>query len=134
MLCAGEARAIGEAFRGAAIDKSRFPEEVTDVYRRAFLEPGAATAAVNWYRALRYMPADWNALIQNPPVIETPTLMIWGEEDAALGKELTYGTDELVRDFTIHYVPNVSHWVQQEAPESVNAMLGAWLEKRADGA
>ena len=51
--------------------------------------------------------------------------MIWGEEDAALGKELTYGTEELVDDFTIRYLPQVSHWVQQEAPEAVNAMIRA---------
>jgi pimeloyl-ACP methyl ester carboxylesterase len=56
--------------------------------------------------------------------------MIWGEEDAALGKELTYGTEDLVTDFTIRYLPQVSHWVQQEAPEAVNAMIRAWIEGR----
>jgi pimeloyl-ACP methyl ester carboxylesterase len=53
--------------------------------------------------------------------------MIWGEDDTALGKELTYGTEKLVKDFTIRYLPDVSHWVQQEAPETVNAMIEAWL-------
>jgi pimeloyl-ACP methyl ester carboxylesterase len=59
--------------------------------------------------------------------IEVPTLMIWGEVDAALGKELTYGTNTYVADLTLRYLPNVSHWVQQEAPETVNAMIDAWL-------
>ncbi len=58
---------------------------------------------------------------------EVPTLMIWGEEDTALDISTTYNTDELVSDFTIRYVPNVSHWVQQEAPEVVNAIMEAWL-------
>ena len=53
--------------------------------------------------------------------------MIWGEVDAALGKELSYGTDAYVADLTLRYLPNVSHWVQQEAPETVNAMIEAWL-------
>lgn len=127
MLRAGNGRAITEAFRGMAIDKSRFPEEVTEVYRRAALEPGALTAMVNWYRGLRYSPREWKPLRDNPPLIEIPTLMLWGEEDAALGKELTYGTEELVPNLTLRYLPNVSHWVQQEAPETVNAMLEAWL-------
>jgi len=65
------------------------------------------------------------------PVIETPTLMIWGEDDIALTKETTYGTAEHVRDFRIRYLPRVSHWVQQEAPEAVNAMIRAFLTGRS---
>jgi pimeloyl-ACP methyl ester carboxylesterase len=53
--------------------------------------------------------------------------MIWGEKDIALGKHLTYGTEKLVKNLTIRYLPDVSHWVQQEAPETVNAMMEAWL-------
>ena len=61
------------------------------------------------------------------PIIEAPTLMIWGEADTALGRATTIGTDAFVRDFTIRYIPDASHWVQQESPETVNAMLRAWL-------
>ncbi len=61
------------------------------------------------------------------PVIETPTLMLWGLEDVALSKETTDGTDEFVSDLTLRFLPGVSHWVQHEAPEIVNAMLLAWL-------
>jgi epoxide hydrolase 4 len=57
--------------------------------------------------------------------------MIWGERDLALGKELSYGTGDHVSDFTLRYLPDVSHWVQQEAPETVNAMLEAWLEGKS---
>jgi hypothetical protein len=32
-----------------------------------------------------------------------------------------------VRDLTLRYLPRVSHWVQQEAPETVNEMIEAWL-------
>lgn len=127
VLGARNGRAIVEAFRGMAIDKTRFPDEVTEVYRQNAIQPGALTAMVNWYRGLRHMPPAWSALTADPPVIEIPTLLLWGEEDVALGKELTYGTDALVRDLTLRYLPNVSHWVQQEAPETVNAMIDAWL-------
>jgi pimeloyl-ACP methyl ester carboxylesterase len=64
---------------------------------------------------------------QGIPVIEVPTLMIWGEDDVALCKETTYGTERYVRDLTLRYLPGVSHWVQQDAPEIVNAMLAAFL-------
>lgn len=117
------ARMIGEAFRSMAIDKSRFPEEVLDVYRSAALEPGAMTAMLNWYRANRFTSTFERAT----PMLETKTLMIWGEADTALGIEMTYETDVLVRDFTLRYLPNASHWVQQDAPEAVNEILEAWL-------
>jgi pimeloyl-ACP methyl ester carboxylesterase len=32
-----------------------------------------------------------------------------------------------VADLTLRYLPGVSHWVQQDDPEAVNAILEAWL-------
>lgn len=128
-LTARGARAIGEAFRGMAVDKSRFPDEVLAHYQENALKPGAMTAMVNWYRAnfsgalARWAPGQ-------APVIESPTLMVWGEEDAALGLELTEGYGPYVRDFTLRRLPGVSHWVQQEAPDAVNALLADWLRAK----
>jgi len=53
--------------------------------------------------------------------------MIWGEDDVALGKETTYGTERYVSDLRIAYLPGVSHWVQQEAPERFNTILASFL-------
>jgi pimeloyl-ACP methyl ester carboxylesterase len=55
--------------------------------------------------------------------------MLWGEEDVALGKETTYGTREYVSDLQLHYLPGVSHWVQQDAPERVNEELRRFLDE-----
>ena len=120
--------AIGRAFRDMAVDKSRFPDEVLRVYQNAAAQPGALTAMVNYYRAL--LRSLRRNRLRGTPRIDTPTLMIWGEADAALGKELTYGTDQYVSNLTLRYLPQVSHWVQQEAPETVNAMMEAWLLDR----
>jgi pimeloyl-ACP methyl ester carboxylesterase len=75
---------------------------------------------INWYRAV---VRDRRALPEPVPVITAPTTLIWGENDVALGKELTYGTDEYVEDLEVHYLPGISHWVQQEAPDEVNGFL-----------
>jgi pimeloyl-ACP methyl ester carboxylesterase len=127
VMTANGARAIANAFTGMAVDKSRFPPEVTDVYRRNALIPGAMTAMINYYRANTGMLGRWGA---SPPLIGVPTLMIWGEEDAALSIENTQGYGPLVSDFTLHRLPGVSHWVQQEAPERVNAILGEWVGRK----
>ena len=122
------ARAVANAFTGMAVDKSRFPPEVTDVYRQNALIPGAMTAMINYYRANVGLIGNF---ADGAAMIEVPTLMIWGEEDAALGLETTNGYDEFVRDFRLERLPGVSHWVQQEAPEKVNAIMRDWLGRLA---
>jgi pimeloyl-ACP methyl ester carboxylesterase len=126
MLGARGARFIGQAFIGMAVDKSRFPKPVLDHYRQNALHPGALTAMINYYRAnLRTLGRAAPA-----PPIDVPTLMIWGEQDTALGLELTEGYDPYVTDFTLCRLPGVSHWVQQEAPEQVNARFLTWLKNK----
>ena len=123
-LLRNDAAALRRAFRGMAVDKSRFPDAVLDVYARAAAEPGALTAMINWYRAAFRYPTDMDI---GDGRVDVPTLQIWGEADAALGLETLDGTDRYVSDLTQRRLPNVSHWVQQEAPEAVNAILSEWL-------
>jgi pimeloyl-ACP methyl ester carboxylesterase len=119
------ARAIGEIFRRTSVDPTRFPAQVTEVYRRNASQPGALTAMLNYYRAL--LRGRRKIAARGLPVIEVPTLMIWGEDDVALTKETTYGTGEFVSNLQIRYLPRVSHWVQQEAPAQVNTMIAAFV-------
>lgn len=131
LLTANDARAVRRAFRESAIDKRRFLPADLDVYARAAQAPGAMTAMINWYRA-----AARNRTLSSGeryPTIEIPTLLIWGEADTALDLATTQGTDHHVSDFTLRRLPKVSHWVQQEAPEAVNAILRDWLTPAAPG-
>jgi len=130
LLAARNGRAIAQALRaGAGSDAaSRFSDEAVGVYLKAALEPDALRAMINYYRANLGDPMMRKISVPFVLPIDTPTLMIWGENDIALGKELTYGTEAYVRKLTIRYLPGVSHWVQQDAPDAVNAMLGAFLE------
>ncbi len=126
-LGARGARGVGRAFLDMAVHKERFPEDVLEVYRAQAREPGALTAMLNWYRANRF-----RTLADGPmPRIEVPTLLIWGMQDQALGAELVPGTEEWVRDLTVRRIPDASHWVQQDAPEQVNAILREWLATAA---
>lgn len=118
------AEPIRQAFLKMAVDKSRFPKNDLDIYAAAASRPGALTAMINYYRALVRL-SGFNRVGDGR--VDVPTLMIWGEEDTALNIHCTEGTEEWVPNFTLHRLPGVSHWVQQEAPEKVNDILGAWL-------
>jgi epoxide hydrolase 4 len=125
-LAKDEALGIKRAFSNMAVDKSRFPNDVLDVYAKAALRPGALTAMINYYRAL---VRHRSSVDPGDGRVEVPTLMIWGEEDAALNIHCTEGTEDYVSNFTLRRLPGVSHWVQQEAPEDVNRLLAAWLDQ-----
>jgi pimeloyl-ACP methyl ester carboxylesterase len=129
MLAAREADAIGRAFLGSAVNKANFPPEIIAHYRENAIQPGALTAMINYYRA------NFPGILDQAtaPVIEVPTLMIWGEQDMALDIALTEGYGPLVRDFTLVRLPDASHWVQQDAPEAVNAAMANWLTQKQLG-
>lgn len=127
MLSADGHRRIDNAFTSMAVDPTSFTDEDLRRYREAASEPGALTAMLAYYRAYVRGGGAARQRALGFPRIDAPTLMIWGEHDTALGKETTIGTAEHVSDLTVRYLPNASHWVQQEAPETVNAMLRAWL-------
>jgi epoxide hydrolase 4 len=127
MMGAKGARGIKGAFYNMAVDKSRFGKEVLQIYANAALRPGALKSMINFYRALLRTP-DFRQIGGGD--IVTPTLMIWGEEDSALNIHCTEGTEQWVPHFTLHRLPGVSHWVQQEAPDQVNQILESWLDRK----
>ncbi len=127
VLQANDYQWIASTFVDMAIDKSAFTKEDLNAYKDAAAKRGALTAMLNYYRnifpeLLQESQQDWEML-------EIPTLMIWGENDTALGKELTYGTEKYVRNLTVKYIPDCSHWVQQEKPALVNQYLREFLQE-----
>jgi epoxide hydrolase 4 len=121
------AAVIERLFYDMAVDKTHFTPDILAAYRANAAIPGALTAMINYYRAAAKGTdfARYRRDVVKP--ITTPTLMIWGEADTALGVELTENYDGLVTNMTLKRLPNVSHWVQQEAPDKVNTILATWL-------
>lgn len=120
-------RRIENAFTATAVDPSRFTEADLREYREGASQPGALTAMLAYYRAYVRGGGMRRQRKLGFPIIEVPTLMVWGERDVFLRHESTVGTSEWVRDLTVRYLPDAAHWVQQEAPEAVNAILERWL-------
>ncbi|MEM1052593.1 MAG: alpha/beta fold hydrolase [Pseudomonadota bacterium] len=116
--------AVGNLIANTSCNRQSFGPEVRAIYSDASRRPGARTAMVNYYRALlRY----GDSIDLGNARVDVPTLMIWGEEDVALGIDCTVGTEQWVSDLTLKRLPGVSHWVQQDAPDEVNTILDEWL-------
>ena len=101
------------------------------VYRETAARPGALKAMVNYYRALGRGGGGARQRARGYPLIDIPTLLLWGEEDVALCRETTYGTEAYVPNLTLRYLPRVSHWVQQEAPEDGERDVGGVAHRSA---
>jgi pimeloyl-ACP methyl ester carboxylesterase len=119
MLSANGGAAVRRMFARLAL-----PPDVMAVYTGQIVEPGAATAMLNWYRAARGRDPRTPDMTH---MIEVPTLLVWGEDDVALDLVCLDGTERYVRDLTLRRLPGLSHWVQQDAPERVNRVLQEFL-------
>ncbi|AFY46906.1 putative hydrolase or acyltransferase of alpha/beta superfamily [Nostoc sp. PCC 7524] len=122
-LQSSDYQAIEKIIPGTAINQSAFTSADIAAYKNAAAKPGALTAMLNYYRNV------FSHFLRQPNwgILQVPTLMIWGECDTALGKELTYDTATYVKNLKIKYIPGCGHWVQQEQPELINQYIREFL-------
>jgi pimeloyl-ACP methyl ester carboxylesterase len=129
ILLRNHAAAIARTLRSSAVQKTAFPDDVLAAYRDAMNKPGVMTAALNYYRQLLRNPSRSASAEQVH--ISVPTLLIWGEQDVALGIELTEGLEHWVDNLQVKRIPDSGHWVQQEKPDLVNEYIREFLKPQS---
>ena len=130
-MAANCAEVVARALVGGSHQRDAWPREEIEEYRVAFARPGRAKAAIDWYRAgFRHSLRPRRGRRIGP--VTAPTLVLWGVEDRFLGAELA--TPERLRRAladgngpTVVLIDGAGHFVQNEAPERVNAELLRWL-------
>jgi len=113
---------ITDQFLGA-VNSEAFSQKDLNKYKENAAHPGALTAMLNYYRNL---PAEMMKK-DVTPIIQIPTLMLWGENDPYTGKNSTLGTDQYVKNLDLKFLPNCSHWTQQDCPREVNQYMSDFL-------
>lgn len=112
----------------ASSRRGTFTAQDIDRYREAWSRPGALRASLGWYRALaRTVLAPRGARVGR---IGVPTLIVWGERDAALGVELAERSVRMADDVSLVRFPQATHWVHEDLPEEISRLL---LEHFAGG-
>jgi len=105
-----------DAERLRALYAGKVPRDSVDAYVRHLSEPGALTAALNWYRSGRPDTAIG--------VIDVPTLYVWSPEDVAFGPAAAQESGKWVEGpYRFEILQGVSHWIPEEAPEELNRLL-----------
>ena len=104
-------------------DRSSFTKEDLERYREAWAQPGGLTGMLNWYRAmLRYPPRN-----KGSNRVTVPTLILWGEQDRYLSKELAPLSLAKCERGRLEIFPDATHWLQHDEAEAVNRELLGFL-------
>ncbi|AMV37825.1 alpha/beta fold hydrolase [Planctomyces sp. SH-PL62] len=105
-----------------ALRRTSRPGAFTDAdlgeYARAWSQPGAMSAMINWYRA---PPPDTSQDAEAR--IAAPTLIVWGARDHALDRRLAEESLARCDQGRLEFLEEATHWVQHEEPERVNRLL-----------
>jgi pimeloyl-ACP methyl ester carboxylesterase len=117
---------VPRLMRRAMVDPSRVPPGRLAEYEANFSTLEGARTALAYYRQAFRRTVSLRGMreTRNYPRIRAPFLLIWGEQDAALRKNLTQGLERYFEQRpTVHYLPEEGHFVPLEAPEKVAALL-----------
>ena len=122
---------IDRTFRERVVRKGTFSEADIERYKEAMRQPGALTAAINYYRANLgriLFRADADKSNQDRR-ISVPTLFIFGEQDFAIIPKTVRGVEKYVNGpYREVRIPDSGHWVQNEAVSEVNSALIDFLK------
>jgi pimeloyl-ACP methyl ester carboxylesterase len=88
---------------------------------KAWQQPGALTAMINWYRAFRY-----NKHV-GPGIINLPVLLIWGKKDQFLLSRMAKQSIKKCTDGKLVMVEDATHWVHHEKPYLVNTLINYFI-------
>lgn len=125
-------------FEAIITPEMNFTEHDRKMYMDAWSQPGAITGGLNYYRAAVLMPPDiekdkplkdQNAKTPGKVMVHVPTMVIWGEKDTALTIYNLEGLEKYVPDLTIKKIPDGSHWVVNEEPETVSSIIRSFITK-----
>lgn len=121
---AGDFKLFQRALQRQPTNPTAFTDADIKRYKEAWSQPGAITGGLNYYRAALRYPQMIN---QPPQEVTAPTLVIWGERDPFLSLRLLQHLDRWVPKLRIERLPQISHWVQNDAAEEVNRLLIEWF-------
>jgi pimeloyl-ACP methyl ester carboxylesterase len=132
LMSANDYAFVERIFKKTVARPGTFTDTDIAVYKRALSEPGALTAAINYYRANVFSMFLKRRRRGNEGLsderIRVPTLFIYGEKDHAVIPETVRDVKSYVdAPYREVRIKQSAHWVQNEAVEEVNAALQSFL-------
>lgn len=100
------------------------PPADAEIYLETLMQPGGIEGAMAWYRASGVAGAD-------TPPIAAPTLYVWGEADATVGRRAAELTAEHVTGpYRFVTMEGAGHFVVDQFPDRVSDLIVGHLRER----
>ena len=114
----------GRRLRRALEDQGVAPVDAS-AYLVGLSERSALDAALHWYRAA----AKSGGLAAKLPTVQVPTLYVWGDADATVGRVAAEATRDCVdAPYRFEVIPGAGHFLTDQAPAAITRLLLAWLD------
>jgi pimeloyl-ACP methyl ester carboxylesterase len=109
-----------------------YPPSRIEAVKETFRSGDTVEHAVQYYRdtvdlSIPDMLTGGGPGADEPASIETPTLVIFGQNDGCIGTELFAHADEFIEDCRVVGVSGAGHFVHQERPDVVADEIIEWL-------
>jgi pimeloyl-ACP methyl ester carboxylesterase len=110
--------------------------ERRDGYLKAWSQPGALTAMLNWYRASPLLVPAVGEVVPPEAVprldaeklrVRMPHLIVWGMDDRALLPVSRAGIEALCDEVRIREIAGADHWVVHQRTEEVIRLVSDFL-------
>lgn len=109
---------------GGLVNKDLFTDDDMEAVKYTFSQSGTMKAAINYYRALFQYQSDFSRT-----EVSAPVLVLWGNQDMALGEEMIDATQKYCGDIRIRKIANASHWLNQDVPDIVNKYMEIFFKE-----
>lgn len=100
------------------------PKSVVEAFMRSIARPGRLTAALNYYRANLSGDRAWASMHPEAVKVAAPTILMWGDQDPALGRRSAEETGQhLSGDYRLVVLQGAGHWLQFERADEVSRTM-----------
>jgi pimeloyl-ACP methyl ester carboxylesterase len=114
---------INKSARAMYFDESKITTGIYEKYKDFTLREGNRKALVNRLNKLRN---DRSSQIKN---IQTPTLIIWGEDDTLIPLEFAYKFEKDLPNSELVIIKEAGHLPMEESPEKVIGIVEDFLSE-----
>jgi pimeloyl-ACP methyl ester carboxylesterase len=102
--------------------RGTFSKEDIAAYKKAWRQPHALTAMINWYRAYKYNTEPV------PGTIQVPMLLIWGRKDCFLLHQMAQASIDKCANGKLVMIEEATHWIHHEQPELMNTLIHDFIK------